>query len=255
VFDPMASTWSLVPLGPSGTPRVALAVAPEGTPHLAYWSNAGGSWSLSWHTPSMGAETAVPLNGSSLELASQMHSIAVTSEAMNPGGSPHILVVRNLPVPQAHELLYAYRAGGKWAFMPIDQEKVAGANYCNYSPTQPGETCNFDYETIIPIGMVASQGGTVGAVYNKVHRIGTLMANCNDPMFCYWQPSADNSAGEIVVATYAGGALAAKSTVGANALIQSATAAIDTIGRIHIAVYESPPGQSGTTVRYLLVGP
>lgn len=255
IFDPAASTFAVALLAPVGTPQVALGLGPDGAPHLAYWSAVNGMWVLNWNSPPQIPEEAVPLNGGSLDIGSQMHSIAVTPDPMEPSGAPHILVLRNTAVSEAQELVHATRYAGQWSYMAIDQEKIVGASHCNLGPKQAGETCDYDYEEIIPIGIVASQGGDSIAVYNKVHRMGTLVSDCMDPNFCFWQPLADNSTGQIVTATFNGEALVAQGSVGANAIIQSGTAAIDTIGRVHIALYDRPPGQNGSTARYLLVGP
>ncbi len=41
-----------------------------------------------------------------------------------------------------------------------------------------GQTCDYDYEELSLIDIVASQGGGVSVVYNKVHRMGSLVAIC-----------------------------------------------------------------------------
>jgi hypothetical protein len=255
VFDPALSTWMVTPLGAVGTPQVALAVTPDGTPHVAYWSPVNGMWVLHWHSPPFGSEPAVPLNGGSLGAGSQMHSIAVTPDVADPLGAAHILVLRNAGMTQAQEIVHATRYGGKWSYLAIDQEKDIGASYCNAGPKVQGEMCTYDYEEIVPIGIVASQGGSSIAVYNKVHREGSLIADCKDPVFCYWVPLADSSTGEVVLATFDGNTLIAQSILPTDVVIQSGAVALDTIGRLHIAVYERPPGQSDTSVRYILVGP
>jgi len=254
VFDPALSTWTSTPLGPVGTPQVALAVTPGGTPHLAYWNPVNGMWALHWQSPPLAPEPTVPLNGGVLGAGSQMHSIAVTPDAADPIGAAHILVLRNSAITEAQELIHAARYGGKWSYMVIDQEKTVGVSYCDTPPKSAGEICDYDYEEIAPIGIVASQGGDSIAAYNKVHREGTRIANCMDPMFCYWDSVVDTSAGQIVLATFAGTTLIAQSILETDVIVQSGTAVLDTIGRIHIAVYERPSGQSDTSVRYIQVG-
>lgn len=256
LFDPVASSWSAAPLGSSGTAQVALAVTPAGTPHLAYWDSipGGGGWALFWATPGFAPEIAAPLNGNTLESASQLHSIAVAPDASSQDGAPHILMVRNVAGGNTQEIVVVLRNGGSWLITAIDQEKVANVKLCNFIPMNTGELCDFDYEEIFPIGIVASQGGEVLALYNKVNRIGTMVANCNDPMFCYWMPQSDNSTGQINVAKFKDGALTAQGSVAVSTIIQSGAAALDTIGRVHIALYDRLPNQ-GSTVRYLLLGP
>lgn len=250
--------WTTTPIsGAQISARVPLALSPEGTPQMAYWfaPAGGGGWQLYWVAPPGAPEVAAPLGSNGLDLAHQRQSIVVTpADGQNPEGRPHLFFARPLSGGQRQEVVYATRQGaGAWNVLPVDAES-AQATYCTGEPMD-GDTCDFDYEQISPIGIVASQGGDVRFVYAKVHRLGTMVAVCDQGLpFCYWGPMTDNSDGQIFVAWMEGNQQAGRAPLGSGILGTNGTLVLDALGRIHVALYDMPLGASGSTVRYLQIG-
>lgn len=249
--------WTTTPIsGAQISARVPLALSPEGTPHLAYWSSSqGNGWQLYWVAPPGAPEVAAPLGSSGLGTEHQRQAIAVPpSDSQNPEGRPHLFFARPATGGQRQELVYATRQGaGAWNVLPVDEES-AQATHCTGEPME-GDTCDYDYEQISPIGVVASQGGDVRLVYAKLHRQGTMVGVCDQGLpFCFWQTMMDNSDGQIFVAWMEGSQQAGKAPVGSGILSTNGTVALDALGRIHVALYDVPPGAGGSMVRYLQIG-
>jgi hypothetical protein len=252
--------WTLTQIGAKTSARVPLALSDSGAPHMAFWASNMSGWHLHWAAPPAAPEVATPLGSSLLDVQHQRHAIAVTAaDGQNPAGRPHLLFDR--PVPNAsprQELAYATRQGaGAWNVFPLDQDK-AQASYCNNSPGGPGEACDFDFEETWPIAVVASRSGDVRFLYVKHQRQGTYVSTCLPPPqdICYWTPQTDNSTGQLLVGWLDGGQQPGSAPVADGILAVAGTAALDALGRMHIAVYDTyPPSQDGTTVRYLQIGP
>lgn len=259
-FDINSLSWSINPLGVKSSARVAAAVTPGGNAHFAYWAVVASTWVLHWRSPPQAAEQAMSLNSNGLGIESQMHAITVLpATPSNPTGVPHIAAVRVVPGnPQQLELAYITReAVNNWPVTVIDSPQTLPGDTCSNGPwpTQPGLKCNYDYEEIRPLGIVAAQSGHVRLLYNKIHRMGTRVSDCFMPMDCYWKDDTDSSEGAIVVAAVGKNQMAASASLGKDVFFSNATVTLDRIGRIHIAGYDAQPGAPGTTVRYIVIGP
>lgn len=258
-FDINTQAWSINPVGTSQVARAAVAVTPQGDAHFAYWNPVGNTWILHWRSPPQAAEQALPLNSGGLGSESQMQSItALPSTPENPTGVPHIAAVRqNSNDPQTLELVHTTRASANnWPVTVIDSPKTFPGDTCSGGPwpTQPGQKCTFDYEQIVPLGVVASQSGDISVIYNKIHRMGTMVSECFMPMDCFWKPNTDTSEGVLMFAAIGKNQDVLLSSAGSNIFYVNATVTLDRIGRIHILGYDAPPGQNGTTVRYMVLG-
>jgi hypothetical protein len=256
-YDMALQSWlGIEQLGSQGEYRVPIAVTPAGDAHMAYWLAQNETWVLHWQTSKQPSEPVVSLpSGTGLSGPSEMHRIALTPDDANGcGGVPHLLVVRSIAdAPNGNEIVHAVRKSpGGWDIVPIDQEDIAAVQSCG-PPMATGDTCTYEYEEIIPIGIVASQNGQVRVIYNKVHHLGTFVAECQQ-IDCLWTNQSDSSIGQLIVSGVGPGAV--KSVVSNAIAVEGATVALDTIGRIHIAAYDyEPPASFGTRVRYLLIGP
>jgi hypothetical protein len=115
--------------------------------------------------------------------------------------------------------------------------------------------CSYDYREIWPIGVVASQGGDVRFVYEKLHYKGTSIGVCNGG-FCYWEPQTEESTGQVLVGWIDGNQQPGSVVVADAIMAVGGTVALDAVGTIHVAAYDAYPlSQDGTTVRYLQIGP
>lgn len=253
------TSWNLTPLVDTTSSPIPLAMSPTGKAQFSYWTSNGNGWHLAWAINPASPEHAAALGSNSLGVAS--HALAVTSpDAGNPDGVPYIFFARPQPGSlQATELAYATRKGPNlWSVASVDQESATNT-YCNgLPPTSPGAVCNYDYDKLVPLAAVGSRGGDVRFLYAKNHSKGSVVAVCpgNPPVMCQWQPQSDLSSGQVFVASLDANNKVGTAPVTDKIMAASANAIVDTIGHIHLAVYDSfPPSQSGTTVRYLEIGP
>lgn len=251
------SGWSVSPANATAPVRVPMALSPDGTPHIPYWDSGSGTWMLRWVAPPGASEIAAPLGSNSLGMEAQQQAIAVTPpDGQNPTGRPHLLFVRpQAGNPSRQELVYATRQGaGAWNVFVVDQESSQGS-FCHAQPQVAGETCDFDFDGIAPLGLVASRGGDVRLLFERFHYMGTYVSECFEPQFCFWQTQTDLSTGQIVVGWMGGNQQAEKVPVVNDIMARSATVRLDALGRMHIAAYDTyPPTQGGTTVRYVQIG-
>ncbi|MRG97910.1 hypothetical protein [Polyangium spumosum] len=218
LFGRYGSSWNVEALG--GTPSpFAVAVSPEGVPHMVAWEAKSGAWALHWHAPPLPDEILLPLEGSLLADL-QRPALAVTAaDEVNPEGRPHVLhltpVPPEIPGPEL-ELSYATRTGEHhWTQWPIE-------------PVEPGTT-------VIPLGIVTDGAASVRLFYARskfdAPSAGQLVVASRDPSF---------GLSQAVVAE-------GFSPIGA-------TFERDGAGRIHVALYEFH-ATSDIGVRYLVLGP
>jgi hypothetical protein len=257
-----ASGWAVTTLSatPSGT--VPLAVSSTGVAQFSYWTagnaDAGAAGGLAWasatapNTPEIASATAI--GNTSL-------AITVTPPTSgNPDGVPYILFAR--PVAggaTAQELAYATRTGANaWTTVTVDSQSANNV-MCTAAPVL-GASCAYSYDQLQPIAAVASRGGDVRFIYEKYRRQGTYRAICaifGGMVNCHWVPDTDTSTGQIFVASVGAAAPTVTTAPVVSAIMaDSGTAIVDSLGHIHLAVYDSyPPSQGGATVRYVELGP
>ncbi len=259
-FDVNALSWSINPFGVKTSASIAVATSQGGDAHFAFWSVVASSFVLHWQSPPQALEQALPLNSSGLGSESQMHVIAVSAPTgTNPTGVPHIAAVRSVAGNnQKLELVYTRReSANNWPVVVIDSPQTFTTDTCSTVPlpTSPGMTCTFDYEEILPLGIVVEQAGGVRIVYSKFHRLGTRKSKCIIPGNCYWDDDTDNSIGTIVVAAVDINQPPELTILGTDMFLWNGTISLDRIGRIHIAGYNRPPTSGAPKVRYVVIGP
>ncbi|WP_428268113.1 hypothetical protein [Haliangium sp.] len=259
VYGRFTGNWFLTPIGENAALPVRLAMIDNGPPQFAWWNSDGGEWRLRWKAQPGVIETASNLGSNSLGSESQRFSIAVSGpDAQNPGGRPHIVYPRpRLNNFRVLDLVYATRSGANnWDAVIITSDERAGANYCETQPQVSGETCELSHDTLSPIGIVATPSGSVRVLYAVHHREATLTADCDlMPGFCFYQTTEDRTTAELMIATVDDQLQSDVVSVGEVFQVVGATVVLDTVGSMHIAMYGRDVGDSGTTVRYMRVGP
>ncbi len=253
------AAWQLTPLGTVYFPRVAVAVSAAGQAQLAYWT-ANANWKLTWAAPPAAPEDACLLGSNILDFQQYHHAIAIgLPDGPNPAGRPHLLSARPLPgliYPNEQEIIYSTRQGpGQWNNVVVEQVNLVGNMQCDYPATMPGQTCDYDYEDLWPIGIVATLGKDVRFVYAKLHFMGTWVADC---MFgnCEWASQSNLTTGDLRIGWLDSNGQAQHAVVANGVLAQGGTVALDGLGRIHVAIYDmSAPTFDGLDVRYFRIGP
>ncbi|MCA9696979.1 MAG: hypothetical protein KC431_05605, partial [Myxococcales bacterium] len=126
---------------------------------------------------------------------------------------------------------------------------------CGFEPAEAGLECEYDYTRHHPLAVVTSESGDVRLLWSRIHHTGTMVSLCQmgGPMFCYWTPQADSSTGALWIGWPEGDSVSGVEVAASFAM--SGTAAVDSSGSIHLAVYDLPPGAEGSTVRYLRLAP
>lgn len=154
------------------------------------------------------------------------------------------------PYANRSEVVVARRnAPNDWSTFVLDQEK--SGRECLYT-NAPG-TCADDYEIITPLAIVSAGGPDARFLYSKMHVTGSHVAMCEPAwdgveLTCTWSAAADlNVTGDLHVgwldSSATGHAVAAPGV-----FAYTATAAVDTTGVVHIALFND---EYGSEVRYL----
>lgn len=247
-----ADGWDFMPLsGKSHAPAVAASPVPD-RPHVVTWSSQGGNWSAVWHAPPDGPETITSYGSNALERDALALAVAPSQDDAVPD-VPHVLLAQ-LREGGGHQIVLAYRdEPGPWDVELVAEETPELDTLCDQDPQDDGETCDYSYSEVRPLAAVASRGGDVRFVWARLTFAGTLVSECvvKPNLLCAWKPQIEEVGGELFVAwrTPDGPQSA---LVDKNIVPRSATAAIDSTGDLHLAVYHQD-GQ-GSTVRYLRVG-
>lgn len=246
-----AGMWSIADVGMQGVHPVA-AVSMAGVGQLSAWVSNPAGWQLYWHGAGM-SELVADYGSNALEISA--HAFAVVGGEEPEGlGTPHVLYAALLPGPTfGHHLGYATRDLEGWstiAFAPDETTEL-----CDIDPMLDGQLCNFDFVRHHPLALVTSESGHVRLLWTRVHHQGTLTAQCEmgNPPFCAWTTTEDTSSGELWIGWPSLDAIETRMLGPSFAL--TATAGVDTSGRIHLAVYDLPPGADGFTLRHLRLQP
>lgn len=237
------------------TEAQTIGLGPGGTPHYSYWTSTGGGWRMSWVTPGSPPEQVATLGlGSGLHVLE--NGIAVTPDG---GGTPHIGFARRTAPGGLHEIVYATRtAPDTWSLLTVASEDPAFNDECSQDPTGPGEICQVDYIRLMPLDVVASDGGDVRIFYAEYHFLRTLQSSCSPGpggLFCGWDTLVDDSIGTLHVAWPSAGSIETAPLLVGSRFVRSMTSAVDIEGRIHVAAYTTPVGQGELLTDYLRIGP
>lgn len=214
LFGRYGSSWNIETLGGTPTPP-AVAVSPEGKPHLIAWEAKNGAWELHWRAPPLPSEQALAVSGS-LQADVMRPALAVTAaDAQNPEGKPHILALRTLQNFSA-EVVYVTREGqDTWAVTVLEQ----------VSPD----------ERVYLLGIVTDEAGAVRLFYSRTN------------------PAAP-AAGRLIVASPHSDVGIPSAIVTEGFSPYGATFERDGSGRIHVALYELGLS-SDVDIRYMVLGP
>ena len=242
-------SWMLADVAGQATASTALALDPDGAPHLTLWRSQGPNWELTYAAPPMAVEPAFSLGSNVLNLS--LHGVAVIPGDGDPLTMvPYIVHARR--AGQLHGIVLTRRVGvGKWSSDDVIVEDDQNASLCQGEPQTPGETCDYDYVRYRPLTIVASAGGDVRFFYGMTHHLGTLTAECVDLPFpmCFWTPLVDKSEAELRIGwpTEQGPAWA---TLAEGIFATDLTVVVDANGRFHAAIYDTE-GEDEPMVRYL----
>ncbi len=242
-----AGGWTKLALasGPSGT-DMKLALASGGAAHVAQWAGAlsGSGWQMLWHVPGLRKPEAILPGGASPTLKQRAIGIAVTGSGI---GTPHLLFARGKTV--GTELTYATRGAVSWTLTKIATD---GAQSCGKCAV--GATCNYDYYTYEPHGVIAAGGADVRLLWSRARYTGPRVGTSMPPKGCYWKggkvtgdlmlgwPTTGGAVGQVVLLK------------GASLLPGTVEAEVDKAGDIHLAIYASSDASTNTVVRYLKIG-
>lgn len=237
----------------------AIALAPNGTPHLAYWGvdyggPDGGGWVVRSATPPELPETVARLGSHGLE--DFPIRLVVTANSDIPGGQLHLFFNRlfgdtSVFGSSGTELVYAVRAAdGTWAVRSIDRGTPNEFVFERCGPPPAlGRTCFYRYESVRPIAAVASGGGDVRLFYSQYTVSADLRADCPDgvgPPYCSWVGPTE-TVGTVEVAWPDGDQLR-HATVLSDVPPPSGQVAVDRHGVFHLALAASG------VVRYVRLG-
>ena len=235
----------------ANAPAVAASPVPERA-HVAAWSSQGGTWKAIWHAPPDGPETITTYGSNALERNTIAIAVAPSDDDAIPD-VPHVLVA-TLRKAGGHQLVLAYRdEPGPWNVEVVAEETPETDTFCSDDPQSDGESCEYQYSEVRPLAAVASRGGDVRFFWTRVTYTGTLLSECviKPNNLCTWKPQLEERSADLFVG-WRGKDGPESAILTAATLPRSATAAIDSTGEVHLALYDQV--EDGTTVRYLRVG-
>jgi hypothetical protein len=179
-----------------------------------------------------------------------------------PSGTPHVIFVRgrvadgqNVTMPSGVDgLSYATRTKDGWIVSAIREAGTLGAPAC---PTPAsGVTCDYDYDAVAPLAILATKDGQVRMLYLYYHYKGTTTPAWSPLDQWHWQsqrpqdtqlwmawPSGNDRVSSVLlldqfdVAYYA------------DLFYHPTQAAIDSLGRIHLVAL-----MSDGSLSYLVIG-
>jgi hypothetical protein len=260
--------WNLTSFGYSqqGGIAPAVALAPDGTPHLAIWKYADVyTGVVDWVARGRSLE---PVNGVVGFGASPTRAfISVAGGASGQDPVPYVFyravsgATATFPIPS--KLVLSWRASnGTWSHQTMAESSGTTLASCG-TATMSSPPCNVDYVETVPIGIVSSGGGDVRVFFTSTHGKGTWVAKCTTIPVpnCGWQPmSTDGGSASTDPTTFEMGWRNTDGTTGSARLYTTTISSdrwlpavtLDVQGRIHIALYD---GLATSTVRYLQFGP
>ena len=116
---------------------------------------------------------------------------------------------------------------------------------CDIPAAFDGQTCDYDYLRVRPLGIAASQGGDVRVLYAEDHFIGTLAATCMPgPPFPmrFWMPQSDASEfATWIAAPDANGGWDSQVLLNDRRIVGTDTS-LDGEGALHVAAYVEARG-------------
>ncbi|MBN2360372.1 MAG: hypothetical protein JXR83_13040 [Deltaproteobacteria bacterium] len=236
----------------------ALALSPQREPHLAHIATGGESgWKVYWAAPPAATELVRSLETSGL-VRSEI-ALAVPPRAGNVDRDPHPHLLFALPQsgnPGSHDLMLADRSSnGQWRLRTVAADTPGDDLRCLSRPTSEGETCDYDYDEVRPLAVVADELGNVRHLYSWLRSRGTMRTYCEGSL-CFWEPDVDTSTGALRLGWIDGSGAAHDADILTAAWVTAASARIDGLGRIHIvALDRGAPPAGAASIRYLRLEP
>jgi hypothetical protein len=239
--------WTSADVGMVGIHPVA-AVSRSNIGQLSAWVPDPAGWQLYWHGDGV-SELVADYGSNALEVSAHAFSI-IGGDETNLFGTPHLLHTVFGP---PYSLAYSTRSVVEWSTITFAPD--TSTELCDSEPLGDGQQCNYDFVRHHPLALVTSENGHVRLLWTRIHHQGTLTAQCEmgNPPFCAWTSTNDTSSGELWIGWPSFDTIEAR-LLGPSFAI-AATAGVDTSGRIHLAVYDLPPGASGSTLRHLRLEP
>jgi len=250
------NSWEVSPTQGTAAQDVALGVDELNSGgHLTYWTSAEGTWELYWEMPPEGPELIAPLGLNSLEVREQALTV-IPPEGLDLPTQPWVLLATRTAPQNHHKIVLASREGAQdWNLREVAAEDPDTDQNCYGDPNGPDDTCNYDYTRYLPLEIVSSHGGDVRFMYLQTRYTGELFSECVDMPFpmCWWVQGEDTSTSELRVGWPTDNGIA-EAVVAENVFPTRLTAVVDSVGRVHMAMYERAPGLGDPTVRYLAFG-
>lgn len=246
--------WSFTDtFGGDLTSRFASGMEPaSGAMHTIHWRFVSPAFTLFWATPNLGlvTEKVMDTGSSSLGSLEQKQAVAVSApDAGNPHGQPRVLMgYKNNGTTQLH---YYWRVGkDNWSNTLVAAEEPNNYEYCNFEPSGPNDTCDYDYHDFTPIAVVTTPGAEVRFLWVDSHKKGTYETIDFGGGNYYFVGGTDNSSGALMVSWVDEfGEVGSQPLDDVDTQATSGGVALDRTGRIHVALFE--PGDGGTALRYV----
>jgi hypothetical protein len=244
VWGEFDGAWSLGTGDGGETP--AIAVTDTGAPQITTWTASVAGWALDWVDPVADvSEEIEPLGSAGLDLADQRIAIV--------GSTPHVAYARQSL--GLHQIRHAERTGaGTWAIATVAAEDPLVNETCDIPAAIDGQTCDYDYVRLRPLGLVASQSGDVLVLYAEDHFMGTVVTVCMPgPPFptCMWVPQSDQSEYATWIAAPDGNGGWDAQTLVTDRRIVGIDTSLDGEGAVHVAAYVD--ASKGFVVDYLRI--
>ncbi|RKY20557.1 MAG: hypothetical protein DRQ55_07380 [Planctomycetota bacterium] len=234
-----------------------LAVSDWGTAHLTEWNiNQQFRWELQWRIPGQVVETVFALDSNTLSQA-RSHKIAISGGSPDvPDGTPHLLFEHSgdSAFEELSTIKYATRtAADTWSLIDIAQD---AAQDCPGPPTFNGQVCNYEFVRHHAIAIVSTHAGEVRHFYTRAHHDGVKTAMGSgwgaDPF--YWEVTSEHISSDLYIGWIDAEGTPQSEVAVPGSLGIAGSAAVDFLGRIHLALYETVVGHQ-PEVRYLRLEP
>jgi hypothetical protein len=265
------SKWTFKALGDFGEfySNAQLAFSASGVPQFTYAPDTlDGHQGLMWATlggPLELIRANLPFDGA--------NRLAVSDADPDlPTGTPHII----FDAGKADGLVYATRTKEGWISSAIRKATMAGDNTTVQAtcptPGSAGVTCDYDYDNVEPLAILATKDGQVRMLYLYNHYKGTAASICQFMMVrglvCYfpipdaahdselwmaWPSGHDQVSSVLLLQQFDVGSIVGDESFdvarGANLYYHPTQAAIDSLGRIHLVA-----AMHDGSLSYLVIG-
>jgi hypothetical protein len=271
-------TWGMRSVGDSFY-DAPLALSPSGKPYVASWQRTD-SGTDDWKLVLSGATSDETVTTSQLDSSDNLSFlIALAVVAKGADETPYLMFKKSSDPSQSSDLTYAHpSAAGTWTLGTIATD--GSPTQCTHEPSYNGEKCSYDFLKHQPLAAVATTSGELRLLFARRRFFGDLVSTCygdsgagsgggsggapadagagsadaySPPTGCHWN-GAGTTESRLEMAWLTSAGVERVTLVDKLDPWDTASAMVDSLGRIHVALYAYSMPSSDLVLRYLLIG-